>query len=174
MTAGPAAPGLSFTTSAASGTEAIGARLGRTARPETSRSLRIFLSGELGAGKTTCVRGLLGALGARGAVRSPTYALLEYYELGPWAVLHADLYRLAGRSDLEGLGLGDYDRAGVLWLVEWPERGAGMLPPADLDLSLRVEGGDHRIDIQAVSRAGAAWCERLATEDGLVPDARSP
>ena len=94
----------------------------------------IALSGELGAGKTTFVRGLLRALGHEGAVRSPTYTLVEPYEVAGQRVLHLDLYRLAGAADLTALGLRDELDGATLVLVEWPERAAGALPAPDLTL----------------------------------------
>lgn len=95
----------------------------------------IALSGELGAGKTTFVRGLLRALGHRGAVRSPTYTLVEPYDVDGHRVLHLDLYRLAGAADLTALGLREELDGKTLLLVEWPERAEGALPAPDLSLT---------------------------------------
>ncbi len=88
----------------------------------------LTLSGELGAGKTTLTRGLLRALGERGAVRSPTYTLIETYALGGRQVHHLDLYRLRDAAEVEGLGLRDLLTAGALLIVEWPERDASSRP----------------------------------------------
>lgn len=105
-----------------------------------------FLNGQLGAGKTTLVRGLLRALGVEGAVRSPTYTLIEPYEVGdgprPKRVFHLDLYRLADPEELDYLGWREALGDGGLLLIEWPERGAGVLPPPDLyiDLAMRPPG----------------------------------
>ncbi|MEX0900272.1 MAG: tRNA (adenosine(37)-N6)-threonylcarbamoyltransferase complex ATPase subunit type 1 TsaE [Gammaproteobacteria bacterium] len=96
----------------------------------------IALSGELGAGKTTFVRGLLRALGHTGAVRSPTYTLVEPYDLAGQRILHLDLYRLAGNTDLVALGLRDELDGATLLLVEWPERAQSALPTPDLALTL--------------------------------------
>jgi tRNA threonylcarbamoyladenosine biosynthesis protein TsaE len=123
----------------AAATVAAGAALGRATahRP----GLVVYLRGELGAGKTTLARGWLRALGADGAIRSPTYTLVEPYELNGRSTLHVDLYRLQGPAELEQLGLADTPPDRSLWLVEWPERAGGRLPPADLDIFLRSAGG---------------------------------
>ena len=116
----------------AAATERLGARLA----PLLDPGAVVYLQGDLGAGKTTLVRGLLHALGHQGTVRSPTYTLVEPYPFASHTVYHLDLYRLGDPEELEYLGLRDFiaDR-GVL-LIEWPERGRGWLPPADLCVRL--------------------------------------
>lgn len=131
-------------------TEALGARLARMA-PE---QLVIYLHGDLGAGKTTLVRGLLRELGHQGPVPSPTYTLLEPYELGGRTVLHLDLYRLADPEELDYLGLRDYLDQPLLMVVEWPDRGAGMLPEPDLELWLEYASDQRRAIAVAHSRRG--------------------
>lgn len=96
----------------------------------------IHLRGPLGAGKTTLVRGMLRALGHKGPVRSPTYSLVETYELQEKTVHHFDLYRLGDAEELEWMGLRDYLTESALALIEWPERGHGLLPTPDLDVQL--------------------------------------
>lgn len=113
----------------------------------------IALRGELGAGKTQLVRDLLRAMGETGAVRSPTYTLLEIYELSRRRICHMDLYRLHDAQELEFLGLRELLQSDVCLLVEWPERGAGFLPAADVTLSLRIDGPESR---QLVASAGTA------------------
>jgi tRNA threonylcarbamoyladenosine biosynthesis protein TsaE len=115
----------------------------------------------LGAGKTTLVRGFLREAGVVGAVKSPTYTLVETYRAGATFV-HLDLYRLIEPSELENLGLRDWAVPGHVWLVEWPERGTGHLPPADL--VIRLVGGEpaHVIEIEAESVLGKEWLASLA------------
>lgn len=127
-------------------TEALGARL-LGAPPDHGDPCRVVsLSGELGAGKSTFARGALRALGARGPIKSPSYTLLETYELPAVNAVHLDLYRLMDPSELEHLGLADYHRPGFLWLIEWPERGAGRLPAPDLQFAFSITENGHRIE----------------------------
>ncbi len=127
-------------------TEALGARLlGET--PAAGAPCRVVsLSGELGAGKSTFARGVLRALGATGPIKSPSYTLIETYELPAVQAVHLDLYRLVDPSELEHLGLADYHRPGFLWLIEWPERGAGRLPAVDLKFEFSITDQGHRIE----------------------------
>jgi tRNA threonylcarbamoyladenosine biosynthesis protein TsaE len=106
----------------------------------------VSLSGELGAGKSTFARGALRALGVQGPIKSPSYTLLETYELPAVQAVHLDLYRLVDPAELEHLGLADYHRPGFLWLIEWPERGAGRLPPPDLKFEFSITKSGHRIE----------------------------
>lgn len=119
-------------------TEALGARIAADMLAATGGGV-IYLRGPLGAGKTSFARGLLRALGVEGAVRSPTFTLMELYPLPQIAVLHLDLYRLAGADELYGLGLDDYPPETWWWLVEWPERAARGLPKPWLDVRLELE-----------------------------------
>lgn len=109
------------------------------------RGLMVFLQGDLGAGKTTLVRAWLRALGYAGAVRSPTYTLIEPYPLVDLNVYHLDLYRLGDPEELELLGLRDYLDGSQLVLVEWPDQGEGFLGQADviIELSYRGQGEDE-------------------------------
>jgi tRNA threonylcarbamoyladenosine biosynthesis protein TsaE len=115
-------------------TEALGAALYRALAPRAGAV--IYLEGPLGAGKTTLARGLLRAAGITGSVRSPTYTLLEPYELAGRTLLHMDLYRLNAPAELAQLGLADFPPDQNWWLVEWPERGTGVLPDPDVRIVL--------------------------------------
>ncbi|MBU3673020.1 MAG: tRNA (adenosine(37)-N6)-threonylcarbamoyltransferase complex ATPase subunit type 1 TsaE [Sinobacteraceae bacterium] len=160
---------LSLSLADEAATVELGARIAR-ALPSVSleSAWRVHLHGDLGAGKTTLVRGVVRALGGRGAVRSPTYSLLETYALPPWEVLHLDLYRLAGPAELQALGLADFDRPGALWLIEWPERLGGG-PPADLEVWLHAEREGHRASLQAGTLRAESLVQRIATSYELSP-----
>lgn len=127
-------------------TEALGARLLGTPASSGSPCRVVLLRGELGSGKSTFARGVLRALGVQGTIKSPSYTLLEIYELPAITVVHLDLYRLLDPEELEHLGLADYHRPGFLWLIEWPERGVGRLPAADLEFQFFIESDGHRIE----------------------------
>jgi tRNA threonylcarbamoyladenosine biosynthesis protein TsaE len=138
-------------------TAAFGRALARHCAWSTTQARVLYLCGELGAGKTTLVRGLLQELGVTEAIRSPTYSLYESYELSGGRVLHVDLYRLRVPAEFETLGLREECRGGTLWLVEWPERGAGQLPTADLRLELQFERDGRRLELVPTSEAGTEW-----------------
>jgi tRNA threonylcarbamoyladenosine biosynthesis protein TsaE len=108
----------------------------------------IFLSGTLGAGKTSIARGLLQALGVRGPIRSPSYTLVEPYECDGHTILHLDLYRLRDADEFEGLGLRDFSPQHAWWIVEWPEHGEGHLPAPDLWLHLSIQAAGRHLRVQ--------------------------
>jgi tRNA threonylcarbamoyladenosine biosynthesis protein TsaE len=135
-----------WTTHSGEQTEALGAQLLGSAPSRDAPCRVVELRGELGAGKSTFARGALRALGVRGSIKSPSYTLLETYETADVSAIHLDLYRLTDPGDLENLGLADYHRPGFLWLVEWPERGDGRLPKADLRFDFSIEPSGHRIE----------------------------
>jgi tRNA threonylcarbamoyladenosine biosynthesis protein TsaE len=142
-------------------TEAFGGLLADALPPDDPFCV-VYLVGDLGAGKTTLARGFLRSCGVTGTVRSPTYTLLEVYETERVSVLHLDLYRLIDPSELETLGLREWARAAHTWLVEWPERGTGWLPPPDLIVKMTAGGADHEIEAVAATAVGEAWLGRLA------------
>ncbi|HTQ99340.1 MAG TPA: tRNA (adenosine(37)-N6)-threonylcarbamoyltransferase complex ATPase subunit type 1 TsaE, partial [Candidatus Acidoferrum sp.] len=122
----------------------------------------ITLSGDLGSGKTTLSRALIQSLGHTGAVKSPTYTLVEPYELPGSHVLHYDLYRLNDPEELHFLGVRDFLDADTLTLIEWPERGKGWLPAPDLALTLTVAGGGRQLSWQAGTERGRTWSQLLS------------
>lgn len=143
---------------------------GALARQLPARAV-VWLHGDLGAGKSTLARAMLRSLGVQGAIRSPTYTLVERYPIAAGDALHLDLYRIGNAGELEFLGLDADD--GRLWLVEWPERGAGALPPADLHVRLEVAGSGRDASFEGGSETGRDWLEKLEEPERLltqVPD----
>lgn len=144
-------------------TEALGAELAAALPPRAV----VFLHGELGAGKSTLARAMLRRLGVSGAIKSPTYTLVERYPIAGGEAAHLDLYRLAAAEELDFLGLDELAGAARLWLVEWPERGIAHLPAADLDIELAVSGAGREIRLQPRSPVGQAWLASLNTGSGF-------
>jgi tRNA threonylcarbamoyladenosine biosynthesis protein TsaE len=147
---------------------ALGRALGAALRTTGSGALVIGIEGELGAGKTTLVGGILAALGVTGAIRSPTYTLIEPYEAAGLQLYHIDLYRLSSAREVEALGIRDLLDARAVLLIEWPSRGAGALPTEDLSVSIEYQGptaagGAQRrlLTAQAHSSAGDKLLEQI-------------
>jgi tRNA threonylcarbamoyladenosine biosynthesis protein TsaE len=149
-------------------TTCAGAALARGLPDLGHRSLLLGLSGELGSGKTTLARGLLRALGVQGAIRSPTFTLVEPYETERGSVHHVDLYRLEpGAPALEGIGFRDLRGQPGLVMVEWPERAGDALGTPDLAVELEHKGTGRRILLAAHGESGRDWlasCRSLLEE----------
>lgn len=147
---------------------AFGVRLATLLPPR----LILYLEGDLGTGKTTLTRGVLAGLGHRGAARSPTYTLLEPYELADRRLNHLDLYRLGDPQELEYLGLRDLLAEDAVWMVEWPEHGRGVLPPPDLTIAIEYATSGRRLRLSATTPTGEAVLEAL-TDCGSPAAGRS-
>lgn len=140
-------------------TVAMGQALGRS----VVNGAFIYLDGQLGAGKTTFCRGVLRAFGHNGAVKSPTYTLVEPYDYAE-GIYHFDLYRLGDPEELEYMGIRDYFNAQSLCLIEWPERGLGVLPAADLRISMQLQGSGRQLELSVGSERGEAIGKALAAQ----------
>ena len=136
--------------------EGLGGLLAKSA----PRSALVFLHGELGAGKTTLVRGFLRALGVRGAVKSPTYTLVEPYEVGRHLIYHLDLYRLGDPEELELMGIRDYLGSGLV-LMEWPSKAAQALPAPDLVIDIETVIDGRMVTLRGTTPAGEAMLATL-------------
>lgn len=157
---GPSAPvlqSMQLELADASGTEALAKKLAARCPPQAV----LWLQGELGSGKSTLARALLRGLGVTGTIRSPSYSLVERYPLATGEAVHLDLYRLADRGEIDFLGLDELSAAAVLWLIEWPERGGGQLPAADLRLHFEIHGSGRRLRVEAGTATGLAWLASL-------------
>ena len=145
-------------------TIAAGKTLSTTMRALDMNQLIIYLVGDLGSGKTTFARGFLQGWGHSGRVPSPTYTIIEPYELASVEIYHIDLYRLVDPLETDDLGLAELPGPGVVMLVEWPERAGARLPGADLTVSLQFAGDNRReIDFSALNTRG----ERLLAQNNI-------
>jgi len=138
----------------------FGARIARV----TQGHGLIFLEGNLGMGKTTLSRGIIRGLGHVGSVKSPTFTLVEPYEIGEVRAFHFDLYRLVDPEELEFLGIRDYFEDDALCLIEWPDKGAGFLPKPDLTITISPQDSGRSLKILSQGSRGEAWCAALALE----------
>jgi tRNA threonylcarbamoyladenosine biosynthesis protein TsaE len=153
----------------AAATEALGARLA----PTLAGGMIVTLAGDLGAGKTTLVRGCLRALGWEGSVKSPTYTLVENYPFSKLYFYHFDFYRFADPEEWDTAGLAECFRTDAVCLVEWPERVAGRLPPADLEITLshpdNPDASGRSISIRALTGAGEACASAMTAMEHQPP-----
>jgi len=140
-------------------TLAFGAQLARELAP----GLTFYLEGDLGAGKTTLVRGLLRALGYAGRVKSPTYTLAETYSLPAFELYHYDLYRLHDPREWLDAGFRDVIGGQAVSLIEWPEKAAGWLPPPDVIIRLTIADEAREVECEAASPRGAHYLETCCT-----------
>ena len=138
-------------------TRALGARLARAIEP----GLALYLHGDLGSGKTTLARGLLRGLGYQGRVKSPTYTLVELYTVSRLNLYHFDFYRFKDPKEWRDAGFNEYFNNASVCLVEWPERAAGLLPAADLDVALEFAGDGRDLSVRAGTESGKACLHRL-------------
>ena len=139
---------------------ALGQRLSQV----TQGAGLIFLEGDLGAGKTTLSRGIIRGLGHTGAVKSPTFTLVEPYEIGDVRAFHFDLYRLVDPEELEFMGIRDYFDDDALCLIEWPNKGTGFLPKPDLTITITPHDPGRQLKLLPQSARGQSWCAALALE----------
>ena len=114
----------------------------------------IYLKGDLGAGKTTLVRGALNGLGHTGNVKSPTFTIVESYSIDDYIIYHFDLYRINDEDELEYIGIRDYCDGSAICFFEWPERGGDLLPDADILISLSYQNEGRALEISAFSEIG--------------------
>ena len=148
-------------------TEVLGRALARGFPGAAEGPAALYLKGDLGAGKTTCVRSMLRAFGVSGLIRSPTYTLIETYPQDALTCVHIDLYRLRGALEADELGLRDFLSAGFLLIVEWPEKGGDVLPLADLEVSLSYLDQGRSGRMRAQTSRGTVWLNNLLNDSSL-------
>jgi tRNA threonylcarbamoyladenosine biosynthesis protein TsaE len=143
----------------------LGAAAGRVT--VASGPVIVHLEGPLGAGKTTFARGFLRGAGYQGRVKSPTYTLMEPYSVESGEIVHLDLYRLADPEELEFLGLRDMSGGTVTLLIEWPEKGRGHLPPADISCRIAYAGNGRQLHLEEGTVKGRDWMTVFQADTAL-------
>lgn len=152
---------MKFVVQDEAGMLALGGRLARACHAAAV----IYLHGQLGAGKTTLVRGFMRAMGYNGAVKSPTYTLIEPYEVADWRLYHLDLYRVEDAAELAYLGLRELHEGRAVMLVEWPERGEGFLPPPDLVVEIEYAVAGRQLLLKPLTTVGEVLTASLGEGD---------
>jgi tRNA threonylcarbamoyladenosine biosynthesis protein TsaE len=147
--------------------EAATVAMGGTLAKVVQKGAVIFLHGDLGAGKTTLTRGIVQGLGHQGKVKSPTYTLVEPYELELCSVYHFDLYRLGDPEELEYMGIRDYFDLAAICVIEWPEKGEGFIPTPDFNITMLYQGEQRQISIEAGSERGIELLNTLQNDEQL-------
>jgi tRNA threonylcarbamoyladenosine biosynthesis protein TsaE len=137
-------------------TVAMGNYLAEVIKTHTQQGVIAHLNGDLGAGKTTLTRGFVQGMGHQGHVKSPTYTLVEPYDLAPWQVYHFDLYRLGDPEELEYMGIRDYFLENCCCFIEWPEKGMGVLAKEDLVIDMAYSDEQRTVTLTAKSDNGIA------------------
>ena len=153
----------------AGATDALGRAMAESLPGTATAGAVVYLQGELGTGKTTTVRSLLHALGVAGKVRSPTYTLIDTYVLPSITCVHIDLYRVQSTTEVEELAIRDLSGPGSLMLIEWPEKGAGVIPSADLLVALDYADAARRVAVAGQSALGCEWQAKLLQDTSLKP-----
>ena len=139
----------------------FGKFLGECIRPFFSQGVIVFLNGELGAGKTTLCRGVLRDFDYSGAVKSPTYTLVEPYKIDLGHINHFDFFRIVHPDELDYIGIEEYFSVNTLSLIEWPEKGQSMLPKNDLTVSVDFREGKRVIQMESNSDIGEKICSKV-------------
>jgi len=140
----------------------LGNSLAKVVLNTEQQALIVYLYGDLGAGKTTLTRGFVQGMGHKGHVKSPTYTIVEPYELANWRIYHFDLYRLSDAEELEYMGIRDYFSSDCCCFIEWPEKGADFLASADIEIKMIYKEEQRIINLLACSERGKFVLAALA------------